>query len=126
MLSKQSQGKISRRKGIFTELLASFWLRFKGYEIIERNYRPLKGIGLIEIDIIAKFGNTLCFVEVKYRDNKDNCAYSISYSIKQKISKTAESYISFHPEYRDYDIRFDAFLLSKYSFPMHIKNAWSF
>lgn len=35
----------------------------RGYEILERNYRVKAG----EIDIIAKFEDTIVFVEVKYR-----------------------------------------------------------
>ncbi|STO32017.1 Uncharacterised protein family UPF0102 [Fusobacterium necrogenes] len=35
----------------------------RGYEIVERNYRVKAG----EIDIIAKFEDTIVFVEVKYR-----------------------------------------------------------
>lgn len=37
----------------------------RGYEILERNYRVRAG----EIDIIARYGDTIVFVEVKYRKN---------------------------------------------------------
>jgi len=39
------------------------YLRARGYEIVERNYRTGQG----EIDIVAREGETLVFVEVKTR-----------------------------------------------------------
>ncbi len=47
--------------GRFGEDLAAKLLRDSGYEILERNYRAQR----YEIDIIARDGNTLVFVEVK-------------------------------------------------------------
>ena len=42
---------------------AADYLRRQGYEILVMNYRNRKG----EIDIVARDGDYLCFVEVKYR-----------------------------------------------------------
>ena len=53
----------SGRKG---EQLAASYLKRKGYEVLENNYRRTHG----EVDIIAKDGETLVFVEVKSRKNK--------------------------------------------------------
>lgn len=47
------------------EQLAAQFLRDKGYQIVERNWR----FGKAEVDIIARTGDTLCFVEVKLRTN---------------------------------------------------------
>lgn len=44
-----------------SETLAARYLAEKGYEILEQNYRSPRG----EIDIIAKDGDTIVFVEVK-------------------------------------------------------------
>jgi putative endonuclease len=52
--------------GRLAEDLAAKALRRKGYRILERNYRNPLG----EIDIIARDGETLVFVEVKARRSK--------------------------------------------------------
>jgi putative endonuclease len=52
-----------QRYGEAGEVLAARLLRKKGYRIIETNYRNQLG----EIDIIARDGGTLVFVEVKTR-----------------------------------------------------------
>lgn len=53
------------RKGREAENLAADFLTTKGYEIVERNYRYKRS----EIDLIAKKGNWLVFVEVKMRSS---------------------------------------------------------
>lgn len=52
-----------KKLGISGETIACDFLKKHGYTIIERNYRIRGG----EIDIIAKDGDTLVFVEVKTR-----------------------------------------------------------
>ena len=54
--------------GTAYEKLAGVYLEQQGYEILEYNYRCRMG----EIDIVARQGGYLVFVEVKYRaDNAD-------------------------------------------------------
>jgi len=52
-----------RQKGNFYEELAARYLKAKGYEILARRYRSRSG----EIDLVAKDGGTIVFVEVKGR-----------------------------------------------------------
>jgi len=56
----------TKELGILGEEIAADFLKEKGYKILERNYVP-KWIkrGRKEIDIVAKKGNILVFVEVK-------------------------------------------------------------
>ena len=55
-----------RKEGAYYENLVAEYLKTQGYEILEKNYRCRIG----EIDLIAKEGETLVFVEVKYRRNE--------------------------------------------------------
>ena len=56
-----------RQIGAEYEKKAVALLLEKGYEILEVNYRNRMG----EIDIIAKDGKYICFIEVKFRTNSD-------------------------------------------------------
>ena len=51
--------------GTFGESLARQYLQSQGYQILEVNFRNKLG----EIDLIAQDGKTICFVEVKTRQN---------------------------------------------------------
>ena len=54
-----------RAVGTAYEKLAGEYLRQQGYEILEYNFRCRMG----EVDIVAKDGEYLVFVEVKYRSS---------------------------------------------------------
>ena len=51
--------------GIWGEEIAVGYLKKKGYHILDRNFRSRIG----ELDIIARKGNTVVFIEVKTRNN---------------------------------------------------------
>lgn len=57
-----------RATGSRYEGVAAAFLEEKGFEILERNYRDRYG----EIDLIARDGRYLVFVEVKYRSDREN------------------------------------------------------
>lgn len=82
----------NREKGNIGEEKALDFLVNNGYSIIERNYQKRYG----EIDIIAKKGTYIYFIEVKYRKNveKGYPCEAISLYKQEKIKKTALSYIS--------------------------------
>ncbi len=73
------------------EQAAADYLRSKGCEILARNYR----VALGEIDLIAREGQTLVFVEVKTRRSV-RCgrpAAAVNYYKQQKISRVAAVFL---------------------------------
>lgn len=93
-----------RNTGSYGEDLACKFLQQYRYQIIERNF--FYGHG--EIDIIAKNGDELVFVEVKYRTNLEFGPPELSISKgKQKlIRRTAEAYL-FDKQIKDQNCRID-------------------
>jgi putative endonuclease len=90
------------------EETATQYLRKKGYQIIDRNFR--KGYG--EIDIVATFQNILVFVEVKTRTTSlyGGAIEAISYSKLRKLTRTCEYYKMLHPKLPE-ALRIDAILI---------------
>lgn len=86
--NKNSNSKSFGRNG---EEVAEKFLIEKGYEIIKRNFRFGKG----EIDIIAKDGDYLVFVEVKSRKNYNygEPEYAITKSKQKQLKRIAEGYL---------------------------------
>lgn len=89
--------------GIEGEDLAVKFLKKKGYRIIERNYKTFVG----EIDIIAKDGDTVVFIEVKTRTD-DSFGYpfeAVNRRKKQKLKNLALLYLK--KQAKEYPVRFD-------------------
>ena len=78
-------------RGSRFESLALKYLRRKGYEVLERNFR----FGHKEIDIIALDGGTIVFVEVKGRTGRGYGlpGESVSRRKMRHIVKAAEAYL---------------------------------
>ena len=96
-----------REKGNYFEELACRHLEENGAQILFRNYRCRSG----EIDIIAKDGRYISFIEVKYRKNNSagNPLEAITLNKQRRICKAALFYMNQHriDPYTS-SIRFDA------------------
>ncbi|OUS12317.1 hypothetical protein A9Q97_06195 [Rhodospirillales bacterium 47_12_T64] len=110
----------AQKRGKYAEQLASWFLRFKGYQILVTNYKTSVG----EIDLIAKRGNVLCFIEVKKRASKSIAAHAISSKQKARIIRASELYLKQNSNYQILGKRFDAILIGATVIPYHITNAW--
>lgn len=99
------QERNKRAVGSRYEALAAEYLQGQGYVILERNYRDRLG----EIDIIAREGRYLVFVEVKYRGNlRSGYPEESVYGRKQqRIRHTALWYLHTHGYGEDTPSRFD-------------------
>jgi len=70
---------------------AAGWLEESGYKILAKNYRTRSG----EIDIVAREGDVICFIEVKTRrSEKFGLPYeAISLFKRRQISKLAVAFL---------------------------------
>lgn len=81
----------TRFKGNQYEDLAAKHVKSAGLEIVQRNFSCKKG----EIDIIAKQGERLIFIEVRFRKSAHfgSAANTVNKQKQQKIRYTAEYYL---------------------------------
>jgi putative endonuclease len=100
----------ARIKGREGEEAAARALEKAGMNVLFRNFRSGEG----EIDLIARDGESLVFVEVKSWPafGLENLDYGISGKKKSRIIKTAKYFLSIHREYIDRPVRFDVVYLS--------------
>lgn len=86
------------------ELKAAEFLKKKGYEILTVNYKTHVG----EIDIIAKDGDTVAFIEVKTRvdDSFGSPASAVDEKKRFKYGKVATEYL-IREKLTDASCRFD-------------------
>ncbi len=97
--------KNKRALGNYYEESVAEFLERSGYEIVERNFQDRRG----EIDIIAREGRYLVFIEVKYRkDAKSGTPEEAVTPIKQERVRRAASHFLYMHRYSSYTpCRFD-------------------
>ena len=95
------------KRGIGTgyEHLAAAFLRQNGYVIVHMNFRSRFG----EIDIVARDGNVLVFLEVKYRNRPDFGMPWEAVDLRKqiRICRTADFYRARYQVPEGTPIRFD-------------------
>lgn len=97
------------------EVRAAAFLRSQGFHILEQNYRWRGG----EIDLVAREGDCLVFVEVKTRRSHQYGVpeESITSEKREQIARTARHYLARHST--DLDVRFDVVALSQGEARLH-------
>jgi putative endonuclease len=82
--------------GRAAEELAARSLERQGLEILERNYRCRAG----EIDLVARDGDTLVFVEVRFRGSESfgGARASVDRAKQRRILAAARHYLAGRPE----------------------------
>lgn len=113
-----------RAVGTHYEELAIEYLKEKGYQILEHNYRNRLG----ELDVIAMDKDTLVAVEVKYRGSLEfgNALEAVNYQKQRRISRTFLLYYSSHGFLENVSCRFDVIGINKQGEIIHIENAFEF
>jgi putative endonuclease len=93
-----------RNTGRMGEEVAARWLRARGLVVLARNWRAGRG----EIDIVAREGSTVVFVEVKTRrlGPGGRPAHAVDRRKRRTLARTASAWISAHPGSGD-AFRFD-------------------
>lgn len=112
-----------RTVGTSYEKLAAAYLQRQGYEILAYNFRCRMG----EIDMIAKDGEYLVFVEVKYRSGSQmgNPLEAVHWKKQQIISRAASYYCWKHGYAENTPCRFDVVGICGEEY-MLIKNAFEY
>lgn len=120
MRETQDARRAARAYGLKAEAMATLWLRARLYTILDRNYRINGG----EIDIVAKRGRTVVFVEVKARGDFDDAATAITPQKQRRVSRAANRWVATHPWAMDFTLRADAIFVAPGKLPRHLENAF--
>ncbi len=109
----------AEKRGRRAETLACWHLRLRGWRILARRVRARGG----EVDIVARRGRTLAFVEVKARATAEAAAFSLDEWRLRRVAAAAEQLT---PRFmRDGDnVRIDAIFVLPRQWPRHLVNVW--
>jgi len=110
----------AQRRGRLAETIAAWRLRLAGWRIVAHDVRLPAG----QIDLIAKRGRVLAFVEVKARSGFDDAAESLHPAQAMRIARAAEQFCAKRPNFAAFERRFDLVLVAPGRWPRHIQDAW--
>ncbi len=100
------------------EWLAAWYLRLKGWHVLARRVKTRRG----EVDLVARRGRTVAFVEVKWRATAAERDRAIDPYRLRRVVAAAEALAPRYVRAGD-DLRIDVLLLAPGRWPRHIANA---
>ena len=109
----------AEKRGRGAETLACWYLRLHGWRILARRARVHGG----EVDIVARRGRTLAFVEVKARGSDEAVAFALDEWRLRRVITAAERLAARFMRPGD-DVRIDAILIVPRRWPRHLTNIW--
>lgn len=109
---------VAYRKGHRGEWLAAAALLLKGYRIVARRYRTRLG----EVDLIARRGGLVLFVEVKVRATLIEAMEAIGPLAERRIEAAADLWLSRQPDFARISVRFDMVAVLPGRWPVHVPN----
>ena len=111
--------ELAERRGRRGEGWAALFLRLHGWRIVARRVKTPRG----EIDLVARRGRTVAFVEVKWRNTGEGLDTAIDAYRLRRVAAAAEAVAQRHARPGD-TTRIDVLLLAPRRWPRHIVNAW--
>ncbi|MDI9349338.1 MAG: YraN family protein [Candidatus Symbiobacter sp.] len=117
---REKRGKQGWRRGFWAESLAAFYLGCCGYKILARRFAHPLG----EIDVIARRGDVVAFIEVKARPEIDQAYAGLPRRQQQRIERAAQIYLAQHPGYSHHTLRFDLIVIRPWHWPVHLRDYW--
>ncbi len=109
----------AEQRGRRAETLACWYLRLFGWRILVRRARVPGG----EVDIVARRGRTLAFIEVKARATPSSAGFALDDWRLRRVAVAAERLAPRYMRDGD-DVRIDAMFVVPGRWPMHLPDVW--
>ncbi|MGV3729527.1 MAG: YraN family protein [Sphingopyxis sp.] len=106
-------------RGRRAERRAAWWLRLHGWRILGERLRVATG----EVDLVARRGRVVAFIEVKWRDRPEDLDLAIDQYRLRRVAAAAEMLAPRFARPHD-DIRIDVMLLAPRRLPRHLVHVW--
>ena len=109
----------AERRGRGAETIACWYLRMHGWRILARRARVPGG----EVDIVARRGRTLAFVEVKARADAASADFALDDWRLRRVAVAAERLMARYMAGVE-EVRIDAIFIVPFRWPRHLENVW--
>jgi putative endonuclease len=109
----------AERRGRRAEVIAAWWLRLHGWRILAQRARVPGG----EVDLVARRGRTLAFVEVKNRKDEHAAGLALDRNRLRRVAVAAERLSARYGQGCNI-IRVDALFIVPGRWPRHVPDVW--
>lgn len=116
MRERVRRGHIARQRGIRSERLAELALQLKFFRILARNFRVHGG----EIDLIARRGSLIVFVEVKTRAKLFDGMEAVDRGKQLRVGRAARRWLLSYPASAGCSFRADGVFVVPGRWPRHV------
>jgi len=106
-------------RGRKAERRAAWWLRLHGWRILGERLRVAAG----EVDLVARRGRIIAFIEVKWRERPADLDLAIDHHRLRRVAAAAEMLAPRFARPQD-DVRIDVMLLAPGRLPRHLVHVW--
>lgn len=113
--NRDAHRRRNEKQGRRAETIACLWLMARGWRIVGRR----RQLAMIEVDIIARRGETLAIVEVKYRQTIDAAIRALGANAARRLAVAARQLAA---EQRAPSARVDLIALAPRCWPRHLVN----
>ena len=107
-------------RGRSAEHVAAVFLMLHGHRILARRHRTPYG----EIDIVARRGKRIVFVEVKHRQTREEAEAALRTKQARRVAQAAAHWIKQHPAYAEFEQGFDAVFVLPLMWPILVRDAY--
>lgn len=120
MRARRRSREAAERHGHVAEMVAALLLVGKGYRLLSRRYKTPLG----EIDLIARRGRVIAFVEVKARPTRTEALESVGRVSERRIVEAADMWLAAHPDAAGLNLRYDMISVTPWRLPQHLPDAF--
>lgn len=118
------QGKARRlkalRRGHVSEYLAALSLMLRGHRILAMRYKVKAG----EIDIIARKGDLVSFIEVKARATAQDSIFAVNSLTQQRIRNASLHWLQGQKDAGALSYSYDIIAVRPWRWPQHFRDAF--
>lgn len=111
--------RAAEERGRRGESIAAWYLWLCGWRILARRQR----VGVGEVDLVARKGRMVAFVEVKWRASAAALDEAIDAHRLRRVARAAQALAPRFAKPGD-DVRIDVILLAPGHWPRHMANVW--
>lgn len=110
----------AERQGHRAEYIAALYLMLKGYRILALRHRTRLG----EIDLIARKGSVVAFVEVKARRDAASSVDAVTVAAQRRIRAASDLWLAKQRDAHRLTQRYDIIAVAPFSWPRHFPDAF--